>query len=64
MTPKKLLLRHAFSRAAPRYDGVADYQREAGLQPDGGVRYRAIAPQLVLDAGCSTGLACSLIAAA
>jgi malonyl-CoA O-methyltransferase len=59
---EKLLLRHSFGRAAPRYDEAADYQREAGqrLMAECDID---IAPQRVLDAGCGTGHGLRLVAA-
>lgn len=60
MTPEKLLVRSAFARAAPRYDVVADFQREAGeqllLECD-----ELPPPARVLDAGCGTGHGLRLI---
>ena len=50
MIAEKQLLRLSFGRAAPRYDDVADYQREAGerLMAECAI---ATAPRVVLDAG-------------
>lgn len=61
MKPEKLLVRDGFARAAPRYDAVADFQREVGerllstcdIAPE---------PRYVLDAGCGTGHGLQLLA--
>ena len=62
MTPEKLLLRHAFGRAARSYDSVADYQREAGIHLMAMATELALIPARVLDAGCGTGHGLQLIA--
>ncbi len=61
MIVEKQLLRQSFSRAAPRYDAVADFQREAGrrLMAACNPEY---SPLHVLDAGCGTGHGLQLIA--
>ena len=61
MIAEKQLLRQSFGRAAPRYDDVADYQREAGerLMAECAID---TAPRVVLDAGCGTGHGLQLIA--
>ena len=61
MTQEKILVRSAFARAAPRYDAVADFQREAGERLLTECRIEC-APQHVLDAGCGTGHGVKLIA--
>lgn len=56
----KTRVRQAFNRAAPTYTGAADIQRRvavrlaAQLPPD-------IAPRLIVDAGCGTGLSLPLL---
>lgn len=50
-------IRHAFERAAPRYDSAAGIQREIGHRLAGLMRDRAPAGPVsrLLDAGCGTG---------
>lgn len=54
MIEAKRLVRQAFSRAAPSYDGAADFQREAGRRLMAECDLHQ-APMRVLDAGCGTG---------
>jgi malonyl-CoA O-methyltransferase len=61
MNSEILQRRSAFARAAPRYDEVADFQREAGEHLLNKCS-RAVTPALVLDAGCGTGHGLQLIA--
>lgn len=46
--------RHAFERAAARYDEVAVLQREIGRRMLERLDYVRLAPRVVLDAGCGT----------
>ena len=61
MKPEKLLVRSAFARAAPHYDAVADFQREAGERLLAECQMDLL-PSRVLDAGCGTGHGLQLIA--
>lgn len=61
MTSEKVLVRNAFARAAPRYDALAEFQRETGerLLAECGID---ASPACILDAGCGTGHGLQLIA--
>ncbi len=49
--------RHAFSRAAPRYDDVAVLQQEIGRRMLERLELVRMVPQRILDAGAGTGVA-------
>lgn len=53
-------VRLAFGRAAPRYDEVADYQREVGKRLRAGVPWSGLAGHAV-DLGCGTGHGTTLL---
>ncbi|RTL52671.1 MAG: malonyl-[acyl-carrier protein] O-methyltransferase BioC [Rhodocyclaceae bacterium] len=53
-------IRRAFSRAAPRYDAVADYQREVGKRLLAGLPWSELSGR-VLDLGCGTGHGSALL---
>lgn len=53
-------IRLAFGRAAPRYDEVADYQREVGKRLRAGLPWSGLAGHAV-DLGCGTGHGISLL---
>lgn len=61
MKSEYLQLRSAFARAAPYYDAVADFQREAGQHLLNECSFDAV-PARILDAGCGTGHGLQLMA--
>ena len=61
MNAEKKMLRHAFGKAAVRYDHVADIQRDVGARLMAASVIDDI-PATVLDAGCGTGHGLQLIA--
>jgi malonyl-CoA O-methyltransferase len=61
VAPEKMQVRSAFARAAPHYDAVADFQREAGECLLAECRLENV-PARVLDAGCGTGHGLQLVA--
>jgi malonyl-CoA O-methyltransferase len=54
--------RRSFDRAADRYDEAAVLQREIGVRMLERLDYVRLKPQLVLDAGCGTGVATAQLA--
>ncbi|MDQ2696375.1 MAG: malonyl-ACP O-methyltransferase BioC [Pseudomonadota bacterium] len=50
-------VRHAFHRAAPRYDEAAVLQREVGNRMLERLELIRIDPQMIVDVGCGTGVA-------
>jgi len=61
MHPAKYLIRRAFDKAAPTYDGAAEMQRFACHQLAAGLA-AGLCPQVILDGGCGTGFGWRLLA--
>lgn len=59
----KRAIRAAFERAAPHYDEAASLQQEVARRLDERLEVMKIAPALILDAGCGTGMGLSLLRA-
>lgn len=59
----KRAVRRAFERAAPTYDRSAFLQREVARRLDEHLDEMKVAPRLILDAGCGTGLGVPLLRA-